>query len=185
MKITIPKPCSENWDLMTPDKMGKFCSVCSKSVRDFTDCTYDEIYDAVSKEENICGRFLNFQLNSEFVSGKLTRLLSTALISGGLLSYANAQKHPEFANSISDCKKDTANVVQVVIGGISSFTNEGEPIYFIDGRKKRAKDFRNLDDRDIETAQIITGNEAVKKYGKNAENGVVLITTKKKKKSRK
>ncbi len=36
MEIKIEKPCSENWEGMTPDDTGRFCSVCTKSVHDFT-----------------------------------------------------------------------------------------------------------------------------------------------------
>lgn len=32
MKISIPKPCNENWNEMTPDQQGAFCKVCSKVV---------------------------------------------------------------------------------------------------------------------------------------------------------
>jgi hypothetical protein len=43
MKITIPKPCHENWENMTPDEKGRFCAVCSKTVRDFSKVPDDEI----------------------------------------------------------------------------------------------------------------------------------------------
>jgi hypothetical protein len=36
MKLTIPTPCAENWDAMTPTACGRFCAVCQKEVIDVT-----------------------------------------------------------------------------------------------------------------------------------------------------
>lgn len=63
-KITIPKPCHEDWDKMTPDETGRFCNSCSKSVVDFTQMLPDEIQAYFQKHSNVCGRFKNFQLDS-------------------------------------------------------------------------------------------------------------------------
>lgn len=64
-KISIPKPCHENWDKMTPDETGRFCSVCTKGVVDFTDKNSTEIqeYFAQNQDQKICGRFRNEQIN--------------------------------------------------------------------------------------------------------------------------
>jgi hypothetical protein len=64
-KITIPKPCHEDWNKMTPDETGRFCSVCTKGVVDFTDKNSTEIQDYFSQnqEQKICGRFRNEQVN--------------------------------------------------------------------------------------------------------------------------
>lgn len=63
--ITVPKPCSADWDAMTPEMTGRFCSSCTKSVIDFTDKTTEEIqlFFIKNKGQKICGRFNNEQIN--------------------------------------------------------------------------------------------------------------------------
>jgi hypothetical protein len=64
LKIEIPTPCHQNWTGMTPNTLGKFCGSCEKTVIDFTKMTDDEVKNFFinKKEEKICGRFLNTQL---------------------------------------------------------------------------------------------------------------------------
>ena len=65
-KITIPKPCGENWNKMTPNENGRFCLSCSKTVVDFTSMLPDEIqhFFIQNQNERICGRFKNSQLET-------------------------------------------------------------------------------------------------------------------------
>lgn len=65
-KIRIPEPCHEDWNKMTPDENGKFCSVCVKSVVDFTNKSKTEIeeYLIQNRESQICGRFKKSQIDS-------------------------------------------------------------------------------------------------------------------------
>ncbi|MBS7252802.1 hypothetical protein [Flavobacterium branchiicola] len=65
-KITIPEPCHENWDKMTPKENGRFCLSCSKTVIDFTKMLPEEIqhYFIQNRNEKICGRFKKSQLNT-------------------------------------------------------------------------------------------------------------------------
>lgn len=68
IQLSIPTPCHENWDAMTPEKQGRFCSSCSKTVLDFTLMTDSQIVDAIKKAgENACGRFTNDQLERPLV----------------------------------------------------------------------------------------------------------------------
>ena len=65
-KITIPKPCHENWDKMTPNENGRYCISCSKTVVDFTSMLPNEVQHFFIQNQNkkICGRFKNSQLDT-------------------------------------------------------------------------------------------------------------------------
>ncbi|PWB27767.1 hypothetical protein [Flavobacterium sp. HTF] len=65
-KITIPEPCHENWDKMTPKENGRFCMSCSKTVIDFTAMLPAEIQQFFIQNQNkkICGRFRKSQLET-------------------------------------------------------------------------------------------------------------------------
>lgn len=56
--ISIPEPCNENWDAMSPGNGGRHCSACAKSVVDFTGKTPEEIksYLISQKGKRTCGR---------------------------------------------------------------------------------------------------------------------------------
>lgn len=64
-QIQIPKPCDANWNEMTPNEQGKFCSLCDKTVVDFTKMSDEEIkhfFKIKKKEERVCGHFYASQV---------------------------------------------------------------------------------------------------------------------------
>jgi hypothetical protein len=61
--ITIPTPCHENWDAMTPNDKGRHCDSCAKTVIDFTHWKTTDIIVTLQNSKNICGRFTNTQLD--------------------------------------------------------------------------------------------------------------------------
>ncbi|MEO6174265.1 MAG: hypothetical protein ABIP27_03845 [Flavobacterium circumlabens] len=77
-KITVPEPCHENWDKMTPKDNGRFCLSCTKTVVDFTTILPDEIqhYFISNPNKSICGRFKNTQLDTISIQ-ILSRVLYT------------------------------------------------------------------------------------------------------------
>lgn len=62
--ISVPNPCNENWNSMTPQNQGRFCSNCQLVVTDFTKMDDNEIihYFRTHQNEKICGHFRNEQL---------------------------------------------------------------------------------------------------------------------------
>jgi hypothetical protein len=70
LQITIPSPCHEKWQDMTPVEKGRFCASCQRVVHDFTRSSDREIASVLTKESNACGRFQNNQLNRELIIPK-------------------------------------------------------------------------------------------------------------------
>ncbi len=101
--ITIPEPCTENWNEMKPTARGKFCAHCQKDVIDFSNKTDLEIASFVKNNKgNFCGRFVNTQLNKEFSyteQEKNSTLKYAAALALGLLTAENAVAQDENKNS--------------------------------------------------------------------------------------
>jgi Secretion system C-terminal sorting domain len=61
--LSIPKPCNENWDTMTPADKGRFCGSCQKAVIDFTKMSDRQIAEFFKKPPpSVCGHFYQDQL---------------------------------------------------------------------------------------------------------------------------
>ena len=119
MKVTIPKPCHENWANMTPEEKGRFCQVCSKSVRDFTAATDLEIMADLTENPNICASFRPDQLDRNLSYSFLNALFAKfavgfVLTSGGIVS---AQTQPKANHPVKTASptKITGEVVQVQV----------------------------------------------------------------------
>ncbi len=75
LKITIPKPCHESWNGMTPDEKGRFCSLCAKSVVDFTAMPRADVeeYLLANSDKKVCARFNNSQIDNAPVTLRIPR----------------------------------------------------------------------------------------------------------------
>ncbi len=61
--ISIPQPCHQSWQQMTPVEGGRHCPSCCKTVTDFSVMTDKEIINYLGRQTNVCGRFNDHQLN--------------------------------------------------------------------------------------------------------------------------
>jgi hypothetical protein len=72
--ISIPTPCHESWQEMTPVEKGRFCNSCQKAVTDFTVMSDQQIIDFLKKHPGShCGRWLPNQLNNPIQALSQTR----------------------------------------------------------------------------------------------------------------
>jgi hypothetical protein len=62
--ISIPEPCHQSWQQMTPENNGRHCAQCSKIVTDFTVMSTGDIINYLGTHTNTCGRFEKHQVNS-------------------------------------------------------------------------------------------------------------------------
>ena len=67
LQLSIPTPCHENWDAMTPVEKGKFCGSCQKQVVDFSNMSDRQVAEFFKKPStgSVCGRFMSDQLERD------------------------------------------------------------------------------------------------------------------------
>jgi hypothetical protein len=74
-----------------------------------------------------------------------------------------------------------ANVKAIKVNGMSIVTNgDKDPFVVIDGKNSSMDALKKLDPDKIESISILKGDDATKKYGDKAKDGVVVIGTRKK-----
>ncbi len=62
-RISLPEPCHEKWQEMTPTEKGRFCASCQKEVIDFSQMNDAQLVDFLKQgQQGICGRFRETQL---------------------------------------------------------------------------------------------------------------------------
>lgn len=194
MKLTIPTPCHENWNRMSPAEQGRFCAVCSKTVKDFTAAPDEEILDEFSKNaENVCGRFKTSQLNRDlqfsFINTLFAKFAVGFILTAGGFTAVKAQQCEAKRDSISEgvTKGNVESVViqdsvrrkSMVVGGLQTVSvRTNVPLYVVDGKVMSEKRFRKIDTQHIESVRVVRGEEAIAAYGRKAKNGAVVVTTK-------
>ncbi|WP_223033288.1 carboxypeptidase-like regulatory domain-containing protein [Hanstruepera marina] len=96
LTLSIPEPCHENWNDMTPVDRGRHCAVCTKTVYDFTNKTDEQIVKAYLNNQNLCGRFKGKQLNKELVYSRKSSNSYRTLLASGLLSFLSFSTYQAF-----------------------------------------------------------------------------------------
>lgn len=87
LSLSIPKPCSEDWNSFTPTSTGGFCGSCQKNVIDFTKATDNEIIAFISrKPEHTCGRFRSDQLKTYVILPEVKIRPGFTLLKAGAIS---------------------------------------------------------------------------------------------------
>lgn len=64
-QISIPHPCTQSWEQMTPSGNGRHCMACDKVVTDFTGMSDRQVQDFFLEHQGkaVCGRFRKVQLD--------------------------------------------------------------------------------------------------------------------------
>lgn len=125
VRISVPSPCHENWDAMTPSEQGRLCNACQKIVIDFAIMEDKEIIRYFAAGKNVCGRFRTDQLdrNLQAASRKeyplslhlFKKMTAVLLLCSSLTTrvFAQQKKNPGMEMPASDKKNDTGKPIIV------------------------------------------------------------------------
>ena len=195
MKLTIPKPCHENWDEMTPNEKGRFCSICSKTVKDFTKLSDAEIMHDLSLDSNVCinasSHQLNRNLNYSFIDSLFTKFAVGFILTSGGIVAVNAQESSVKKDTVSLMIRGEISQVPTIKKGkiktsegfrtvcIPSLKSENNPFYILDGKIIDEDIMKKLDPDSIEKIEVLKDAAATALYGSRGRSGVIVITSKK------
>lgn len=123
--LKISNPCSENWNNMKPKENGNYCTLCSKTVIDFSQLSQSEIVATMTKVKgNICAKVTQHQLSTPifiFESPQRHSLPFSNVTAGLILATAlvgSPQLHAD--------NKVQTEVVQTEISSGNIYNNERE-----------------------------------------------------------
>ena len=70
IQLSIPEPCHENWDAMSPTQQGRYCNACAKEVIDFSNMSDSDVLNYFSKKKSdiVCGRAYPDQLDRDIIA---------------------------------------------------------------------------------------------------------------------
>ena len=208
--LQINEPCHQNWDEMTTTQQGKFCNSCNKQVIDFTTFTDVQIVAYIEKANGnlFCGNFDANQLgkwiegsNLQVSHPKIYKImLGLMLLAGGQNLQAQDVKKVEVVkiekdtnNNLEDYiksmpgshhvtfTKDTIIKKVLLRGGVCTLKSKDEPILVVDGNLVKMDSLNKINPNEIESVNVFKDAKATALYGAEGANGVILITTKKKK----
>ncbi|SKA20614.1 CarboxypepD_reg-like domain-containing protein [Chitinophaga eiseniae] len=87
LTVSIPSPCQQSWENMTPAAGGRFCGSCQKTVVDFSGLTDSQIHELLSDtSQRYCGRFRKSQLDRQIQPEQQAASLLPAAVLGALLA---------------------------------------------------------------------------------------------------
>lgn len=158
-QISIQSPCHENWALMTPEERGRFCSVCSKTVMDFTEQSEEEIERFIEEHRNekLCGRFLKTQLQPIIEVPIKSLRSSLSPLQAFVMAVMIA-----FGTSLISCTTEKGQLVGEVV--LSSAENIDETTTTLGSPA-----FISPEDTTTTECTVINGNVSVQEIPVNAE----------------
>ncbi|MBD2723046.1 carboxypeptidase-like regulatory domain-containing protein [Hymenobacter armeniacus] len=152
VSLTIPQPCHESWDAMTPAAQGRHCAACQKTVVDFTLKTDAEILaHLATAASGVCGRVWDNQLTRPLaplgpsaVPARWRTWAATALVAWGLregLTGGALAQTPAAGHAPHSRKKAGAAAPALLIQGVVLNVTTGAPLpgaaVFLQGENRR------------------------------------------------
>ncbi|MFD2603634.1 carboxypeptidase-like regulatory domain-containing protein [Flavobacterium suzhouense] len=119
IQISIPTPCHENWDAMTPADNDRFCTSCQKTVFDFTNSSDREIASVLKNTNNACGRFRATQLDRDLVVPKEKSTIWMAA-SAAVVSFLTIGNHTISAQTPVNTEQHVSETDDIKVGKVAA-----------------------------------------------------------------
>ena len=123
IQLSIPTPCHEDWDNMTPVARGKFCGSCQKQVVDFSNMSDREIAQFFKNPSigSVCGRFMQDQLerNIEIPKKRIPwvryffQMVTPAFLVSMRATAQGKVKLNTTSSAFSSCSKTTGEMIPI------------------------------------------------------------------------
>ncbi|NRD21194.1 carboxypeptidase-like regulatory domain-containing protein [Winogradskyella eckloniae] len=114
--ISIPEPCHEDWNTMTPQTQGRHCAVCDKTVVDFSKQTDEQIITALETNSHLCGRFKTEQIDRDMVLARKNKNNYISWVASGLLAFLAIGNQSIYAQGKPNSNL-TETTIRPTIGG--------------------------------------------------------------------
>jgi hypothetical protein len=124
IQLSIPEPCQEKWEFMTPADQGRFCSSCNKVILDFSKKSDREIVNLFNNNSaTICAKVPNSKLNvtlsanHDFHENNLSLkalLIGTALITN-LTAWSIESPNPIHSFSLTEILAQRSDLIAQAI----------------------------------------------------------------------
>lgn len=123
-RISINKPCHENWAEMTPTQQGAFCQKCAVDVVDFSEKSPQQVKEILlaKRNDHICGRFSKNQLvglnevyenwTDQSVPVFRSKFLWACLIAFGMTLFAGCAMEP--VNAMNTFSTNSIGLINAV-----------------------------------------------------------------------
>lgn len=113
LRLSIPEPCHEDWNEMTPTLQGRYCQACEKEVTDFSQMTDAQIVQVIEKGKgNHCGRFRFDQLDRD-MSQSVSQYVLSPWAKAGILAASVLLAVPGMSQQTRLSTKPAAQVTLV------------------------------------------------------------------------
>jgi hypothetical protein len=134
LNLSVPEPCTENWDNMTPNERGRHCASCDKTVIDFSLFSDKQLIEFFSKAtDKICGRIPKFQLERQIIFSEPPKhpffnklLFGTALAAGLTINAAAQQNDTKPQTTKTTKEKENIESINPAISQEIPMINESE-----------------------------------------------------------
>ena len=160
LHLSIPKPCSADWDQMTIESKSRHCSLCSKSVHSLANYNEEEARDLL--QNRVCIRAEYNQLGQV----KLRNGFSTLLILGSLMGCGD--NTDEVVGEAQDAT--STEVLQVTAGEPDKVDLETTPVKM--GKVAAPQHVEEVKMGDVEIEQVEMGEAAMEDIKEDCEEPV-------------